>query len=102
MTPNEFKEWRNDMGLTQSQAAKILGFKNRSSICLFEQGKRPITKVLELATMGIHFLNLIKDVHQDRKNRDIYGRRFKILSYEEYQSLGGYFVKWTNKFDEYI
>ena len=97
MTPNEFKQWRNDMGLTQSQAAKILGFKNRSSICLFEQGKRPITKVLELATMGIHFLKLTKDVHEDKKKRG-----FKILSYDEYQSLGGYFVKWTNKFDEYI
>jgi len=50
MTPNEFKEWRNDLGLTQSQAAQLLGFKNRSSICLYEQGKRQITKVLQLAT----------------------------------------------------
>ena len=53
MTPNEFKQWRLDLGLTQSQAASKLGFKNRSSICLLENGKRPITKLLQLACFYI-------------------------------------------------
>ena len=38
MTPNELKQWRNNHGLTQSQAAQLLGLKNRSSICLLENG----------------------------------------------------------------
>ena len=55
MTPNELKQWRNNHGLTQSQAAQALGLKNRSSICLLENGKRPITKMMELATQQITY-----------------------------------------------
>ena len=55
MTPNELKQWRNNHGLTQSQAAQLLGLKNRSSICLLENGKRPITKMMELATQQITY-----------------------------------------------
>ena len=55
MTPNELKQWRNNHGLTQSQAAQLLGLKNRSSICLLENGKRPITKMMELATKQITY-----------------------------------------------
>ena len=75
MTPNEFKQWRNDMGLTQSQAAKVLGFKNRSSICLYEQGKRQITRVLELATERLtknraeDYLTILR--HKALKQKDV-------------------------------
>ena len=55
MTPNELKQWRNNHGLTQSQAAQALGLKNRSSICLLENGTRPITKMMELATQQITY-----------------------------------------------
>ena len=55
MTPNELKQWRNNHGLTQSQAAQLLGLKNRSSICLLENAKRPITKMMELATKQITY-----------------------------------------------
>ena len=55
MTPNELKQWRLGLGLTQSQVAQLLGLKNRSSICLLENGKRPITKMMELATQQITY-----------------------------------------------
>ena len=55
MTPNELKKWRNNHGVTQSQVAQLLGLKNRSSICLLENGKRPITKMMELATKQITY-----------------------------------------------
>ena len=74
MTPNEFKQWRLGLGLTQSQAAKLLGFKNRSSICLYEQGKRQITRVLELATErvpkhNLDYLTILR--HKALKQKDV-------------------------------
>ena len=75
MTPNEFKQWRLGLGVTQSQAAKVLGFKNRSSICLYEQGKRQITRVLELATERLtknraeDYLTILR--HKALKQKDV-------------------------------
>ena len=74
MTPNEFKQWRLGLGLTQSQAAKLLGFKNRSSICLYEQGKRQITRVLELSTErltkhNLDYLTILR--HKALKQKDV-------------------------------
>lgn len=43
MTPKQFLKWRKSMGLSQNGAAKLLGFKHRSSICHIEKGKKSIT-----------------------------------------------------------
>jgi transcriptional regulator with XRE-family HTH domain len=59
MTPQTLKEWRTNIGFTQEQAAKVLGFKNRSSICLLENGKRPITLLIQLACH--HISDVIDD-----------------------------------------
>jgi transcriptional regulator with XRE-family HTH domain len=55
MTPQEFKDWRKGIGLTQQEAADALGI-SKGSIILYEAGKRrgddrPVTipKVVELA-----------------------------------------------------
>lgn len=43
MTPKQFLKWRNGMGLSQDAAAKMLGFKHRSSIHYIETGKKACT-----------------------------------------------------------
>lgn len=43
MTSADFIKWRNGMGLTQDGAAKLLGFKHRSSINHIEKGRKAIT-----------------------------------------------------------
>ena len=43
MLPKDMIVWRQNMGLSQQKAAEILGFRDRSSICHFEKGKRTIT-----------------------------------------------------------
>jgi hypothetical protein len=53
MTPKQFIRWRTKLGLTQSEAAVMLGYKNRSSICHLEQGIRPITTRTVLACQAL-------------------------------------------------
>ncbi len=43
MSIEEFRNWRQGMGLTQHAAAMMLGFKHRSSICHIEKGVKSIT-----------------------------------------------------------
>lgn len=43
MTSNQFAEWRKFMGLSQKQAAVLLGFKHRATISQFENGYSKIT-----------------------------------------------------------
>lgn len=43
MLPKDIIAWRQKMGMSQQKAAEILGFRDRSSICHFETGYRPIT-----------------------------------------------------------
>ena len=39
IVPNNLKEYRIKIGLTQKQVAKLLGFTNEVSLCHWEQGK---------------------------------------------------------------
>lgn len=39
MTPDQFRLWRKELGLTQAQAAFVLGI-SRSSVELYEAGRR--------------------------------------------------------------
>ena len=39
MTPEDFRQWRSAMGMTQQQAAGMLGL-SKSTIELYESGKR--------------------------------------------------------------
>lgn len=48
MTAEQFLQWRLDMKLTQDDAARMLGYKNRSSICNLEKGVASITPRLAL------------------------------------------------------
>jgi len=48
MTPKQFIKWRRGMGLTQDQAAKLLGLKHRSSICHIEKGNQSIPASLAM------------------------------------------------------
>lgn len=46
MTPREFLKARHQLGLTQEQAARMLGYRNRSRISEIENGKtNPSTSV---------------------------------------------------------
>lgn len=57
MTPEEFKEWRVGLKLSQSEAAKALGL-HVNSIYLYERGERDgrpvvIPLTVELATQAV-------------------------------------------------
>lgn len=41
-TPDQFRHWRMRRGISQQKAAEILGYKNRSIVCHFEAGRKPI------------------------------------------------------------
>jgi len=43
MTPKQLKKWRQDQGLTQVQAAKLLGV-DQSQVARWEQGSRRIPR----------------------------------------------------------
>ena len=49
MTPQEFKQWRERMGLSQFQAAVKLGFSSQRHISNMETGKVGITIRTEMA-----------------------------------------------------
>jgi DNA-binding XRE family transcriptional regulator len=44
-----FRAWRNRMSLSQAQAATLLGYANRSSVCNIEKGEASITEPMRLA-----------------------------------------------------
>ena len=48
MTKKQFLKWRKDMGITQAQAANLLGYKNKSMIARFEGGFAPINARVEM------------------------------------------------------
>lgn len=49
MTPEQLREWRKARGLTQQQLADLAGVTTRAVIH-WEQGTRPIPKLLEIYT----------------------------------------------------
>ncbi len=51
MTPTMFKEWRQGLGLSLTQAAHILGL-SRRMIAYYESGEKEIPKYVALACMG--------------------------------------------------
>jgi transcriptional regulator with XRE-family HTH domain len=60
MTPKDMVMWRNKMGLSQQQAAERLGYKDRSSICHFEKGSKPITPRITM------LCELLMEKHDDK------------------------------------
>lgn len=48
MTPQEFKDWREALGLTQQQAAELLGV-TRRAVVKWEAGAAPISRAVFLA-----------------------------------------------------
>jgi DNA-binding XRE family transcriptional regulator len=51
MTPTMFKEWRQGLGLSLTQAAHILGL-SRRMVAYYESGEKAIPKYVALACMG--------------------------------------------------
>ena len=51
MTPSMFKEWRQGLGLSLTQAAHILGL-SRRMVAYYESGEKAIPKYVALACMG--------------------------------------------------
>jgi DNA-binding XRE family transcriptional regulator len=51
ITPTMFKEWRQGLGLSLTQAAHILGL-SRRMIAYYESGEKKIPKYVALACMG--------------------------------------------------
>jgi transcriptional regulator with XRE-family HTH domain len=48
MTPSKLKRKRESMGMTQSEFAKLLGYKSYHSISEMERGKRVINKLVQM------------------------------------------------------
>lgn len=59
MTPEQFRNIRADMGLSQHKLALLLGYEDRSTISNFENGRRMITPRLEklLLAMSVAFIS---------------------------------------------
>ena len=52
MSAAEFREWRRRKALTLDEAARVLGI-SRRMLAYYEQGARPIPRVVALATRGL-------------------------------------------------
>lgn len=52
MTPDEIRDTRRALGVTQSQFAALLGV-SMQSVAAWEQGTRPISQVVSMAIKGI-------------------------------------------------
>jgi DNA-binding transcriptional regulator YiaG len=52
MTPAEFRNWRERKAYTLEAAAKALGI-SRRMVAYYEQGDRPIPRIVALATRGL-------------------------------------------------
>jgi len=52
MTPDAFRHWRERKAYTLDQAAQALGV-SRRMVAYYEQGNRPIPRVVALATRGL-------------------------------------------------
>lgn len=79
MTPDDFKGWRRNLGLTQSQAAAALGL-SLGSIENYERGARredgrpvAIPRTVELACFAVSHA-LANDVSISREIRDAVAR----------------------------
>ena len=52
MTPTMIKEWRQELGLSLTQAAHVLGL-SRRMVAYYESGKKEIPKYVALACLGV-------------------------------------------------
>ncbi len=52
MSPDAFKEWRERQALTLDAAAQVLGL-SRRMVAYYEQGEKPIPRVVALATKAL-------------------------------------------------
>ena len=79
MTPEQFRNIRADMGLSQHKLALLLGYEDRSTISNFENGRRIITPRLEklLLAMSVAF---ISDMKTNGDQNDKLAQRTRILS----------------------
>lgn len=56
MTPNMFREWRQGLGASLTQAADVLGL-SRRMIAYYESGEKEIPKYIALACVGVQQLS---------------------------------------------
>ncbi|CAO3447879.1 hypothetical protein [Azospirillum argentinense] len=52
MTPDDFKQWRASLKLTQQEAADAIGITKRS-VQLYEAGTQPVSRTIALACAAI-------------------------------------------------
>ncbi|HXJ29479.1 MAG TPA: helix-turn-helix transcriptional regulator [Gemmatimonadales bacterium] len=52
-TPEGFRAWRLAHGLSQPQLAELLGLSTKIIISRYENGHSPITRIIELALVGL-------------------------------------------------
>ncbi len=55
MSPDDFRHWRERRAYTLDSAAKALGL-SRRMVAYYEQGERPIPRVVSLATKALELL----------------------------------------------
>ena len=48
-----FVKWRSKLGLTQHEAAELLGYRNRASVCNLELGRSTITPRIVMACLAV-------------------------------------------------
>ena len=60
MTIYEFTEWRYRLGLTRGNAADLLGI-HKDAVASFENGKTPIDKLTQLATLACELAYIAAD-----------------------------------------
>lgn len=61
MTKNQFKKWRREMGLSQHEAAEVLGYKHKGAISHIESGHTAIGPRLVIACRYLKIMKFTKE-----------------------------------------
>ena len=73
MTPNEFKKIRLELGLSQTEMAKVLGYTTRAMISRLEGGSRVITPRMALT------IKLLMENDEQLDSRTLAARKPRII-----------------------
>ena len=52
-TGKDLIDWRNELGLSQTEASVLLGYSHRSAICRYEKGHAKVPKRLQMLCEAI-------------------------------------------------
>lgn len=69
MTPQDFKKFRENLGLTQQQMAEALRLKTDRAISQYENGERGISGPISLCLDYIRKYGLWKEKNNSRKRK---------------------------------